>query len=139
LSGYITVSEGSYYLGERIEVFDAELHAAYEGLNNVQTMLDKPEHIFLCIDNSSAIEVLSNNPDRIEGTFRTTEVAKILANYGWKINTVWVPNHCDIEGNESADKLAKLGKDHTLTCCPLSYTSYAWMNRIAQSTFVTRW
>jgi ribonuclease HI len=139
LNEYITVSEGSCYLGERMEVFDAELHAAYEGLNSVQTMLDKPEHIFLCIDNSSAIEVLSNNPDRIEGAFKTTEVAKLLSNQGWKINTVWVPSHCDIEGNESADKLAKLGTDHTLTCCPLSYTSYAWMNRIAQSTFVTRW
>jgi hypothetical protein len=62
-----------------------------------------------------------------------------LTNHGWKINTVWVPSHCDIEGNESADKLAKLGTDHTLTCCPMSYTSFAWMNRIAQSTFVTRW
>jgi hypothetical protein len=63
LNGYITVSEGSFYLGERIEVFDAESHAAYEGLNNVGTMLYKPEHIFLCIDNSSATEVLSNNPN----------------------------------------------------------------------------
>jgi ribonuclease HI len=85
LRGYITVSEGSCYLGERMEVFDAELHAAYEGLNNVQTMLDKPEHIFLCIDNSSAIEVLSNNPDRIEGAFKTTKVAKLLTNHIWGV------------------------------------------------------
>jgi hypothetical protein len=46
LSGYITVF-GSYHLGERMEVFDA----AYEGFNNVWTMLDNSEHIFLCIDN----------------------------------------------------------------------------------------
>jgi hypothetical protein len=88
LSGYITVSEGSCYLGERMEAFDAELHAAYGGLNNAQTMLDKLEHIFLCIDNSSTIEVLSNNPGRIEGAFETTDVAKLLTNHGWKINTV---------------------------------------------------
>jgi ribonuclease HI len=98
-----------------MEMFDAESHVAYEGLNNVQTMSDKPEHILLCINNSSAIEVLSNNPDRIEGAFKTTEVAKLLTNHGWKIYTVWVPSHCDIEGNESADKLEKLGTDHTLT------------------------
>jgi ribonuclease HI len=103
LSRYITVSEGSCYLGERMEVFDAELHAAYEGLD-VQTTLDKPEHIFLCIDNSSAIEVLSDNLDRIEGAFKATGVAKLLNNHGWKINTVWVPSHFDTEGNESADK-----------------------------------
>jgi ribonuclease HI len=108
------ISERSCYLGERMEVFDAELHAAYKGLNNVRTMLYKPEHIFLCIDNSSAIEVLPNNPDRIEGAFKTTKVAKLLTNHSWKINTVWVPSHCDIEGNESADKLVKLGTDHTL-------------------------
>jgi ribonuclease HI len=139
LSGYITISEGSCYLGERMEVFDAELHAAYEGLNNIRTILYKPEHIILCIDNSSAIKVLSNNPNQIEGAFKTTEVSKLLTNHGWKINTVWVPSNCDIEGNESADKLAKRGIDHTLTCCPMSYASYAWMNRIAQRTFVTRW
>jgi hypothetical protein len=60
-------------------VFDAELHAAYKGLNNVRTMLDDSGHIFLCIDNSSAFEVFSNNPDRVEGAFKTTEVAKLLA------------------------------------------------------------
>jgi ribonuclease HI len=123
LSGYITISEGSCYLGERMEVFDAELHAAYEGLNNIRTILYKPKHIYLYIDNTSAIEVLLNNPDRIEGAFETTEVVKLLTNHGWKINTVWVPSHCNIEGNESADKLAKLGIDYTLTCCPMSYTS----------------
>jgi ribonuclease HI len=139
LSEYITVSEGSCYLGERTEVFDPELHTAYEGLNKVQTMLYKPAHIFLYIDNSSAIEVLSINPDRIKGAFKTPEVAKLLTNHGQKINTVWVPSHCDIEENESADRLAKLGTDHTLTCCSMSYTSYEWMNRIAQSTLVTQW
>jgi ribonuclease HI len=117
------VSEGSCYFGKRIEVFDAELDAGYGGLSHIQTMLDKPEHIFLCIDNSPAIEVLSNYPDRIKGAFKTTEVAKLLTNHGWEINTVWVPSHCDIEGNERADKLAKLGTGHILACCPMSYTS----------------
>jgi ribonuclease HI len=122
-----------------MKVFDAELHAAYEGLKNIQTMLDKPEHIFLYIDNSCAIKVLSNNLDEIERAFKMTEVAKLLPNHGWKINTVWVPSYYDKDGNESTNKHAKLGTDHTLTCCPLSYTSYAWMNQIVQTTFVTPW
>jgi hypothetical protein len=87
-----------------MEVFDPELHAAYEGLNNVRTMLYEPEHIFLCIDNSSVIEVLSNNPDRIEEAFKTTKVAKLLTNHGRKINTVWVPSHCDIEVKNERDE-----------------------------------
>jgi hypothetical protein len=65
------------------------------------------------INQNTSFYVLINNPDRIEGAFKTTEVAKLLTNHGWKINTVWVPSHCDIEGNESADKLVKLGTDHT--------------------------
>jgi hypothetical protein len=54
LSGYMIVPEGSCYLDERMEAFYVELYTAYEGLNYIRAMLDNLEHIFLCIDNSSA-------------------------------------------------------------------------------------
>jgi ribonuclease HI len=136
LSRCITVSKGSYYLDEWMEVFDAELHATYEGLNNVRTLFFIIQNTFFYV---LIIAPQSNNSDQIEGAFKTTEVAKLLTNHGWKINTVWVPSHCDIEGNESANKVAKLETDHRLTCSPMSYTFYAWVNSIAQSTFVTQW
>jgi hypothetical protein len=55
-----------------MEVFDAELHAAYEGH---QYIISRDR---ICVDNSSEIDVLADNPNRIEGAFKTTDAGNTL-------------------------------------------------------------
>jgi hypothetical protein len=98
-----------------------------------------PGYIYLYIDNSSAIDVLADNPNRIEGAFKTTDSGNTLTKNGWTIKTVWIPSHCGIEGNEDADILAKCGTEQNQTPCSQAYTSYAWMNRMAKDKFITKW
>jgi hypothetical protein len=67
-------------LGDRMEVFDAELH---EGLQCIISRdICDPGYIYLCIDNTSAIDVLADNPNRIEGAFKTTDAWNTLTRNG---------------------------------------------------------
>jgi hypothetical protein len=112
-------------LGDRMEVFDAELHTAYKGLQCIISRdICDPGYIYLCIDNSSAIDVLADNPNRIEGAFKTTDAWNTLTRNGWSIKTVWISSHCGIEGKE-ADKLANSGREQNQASCSQAYTSYA--------------
>jgi hypothetical protein len=61
-------------LGDHMEALDAELHASFEGLRCIISRdICDPEYIYLCIDNSSAIDVLADNLNRIERAFKTTD------------------------------------------------------------------
>jgi hypothetical protein len=110
----------------------------YEGLRCIISIdICGPGYIYLCIDNSSAIDVLADNPNRIEGAFKTTDARNTLTRNGWTIKTFWIPSHCGIEGNE-ADKLAKSGTGHNQVACSQAYTSYTRMNRMAKDKFITK-
>jgi hypothetical protein len=51
-------------LGDRMEVFDAKLHAAYEELQCIISRdICDLGYTYSCINNSSAIDVLADNPD----------------------------------------------------------------------------
>jgi ribonuclease HI len=117
-----TIQRDFCNLGDRMGVFDAELHAVYEGLQCIigRDICD-PGSIYLCIDNSSAIDVLADNPNRIEGAFKTTDAGNTLTKNGWTINTVWIPGHCGIKDNEEADKLAKWYRAESSALFPSLY------------------
>jgi ribonuclease HI len=93
-----------------MEVYDAEIHAVKETLSTLHTISKLvPSQIYICIDNSAAISVLGDNPNRVQGATEACEVALAPVNSSWAIQSVWAPSHIGIGGNEIVDNLAKKG------------------------------
>jgi ribonuclease HI len=89
------------------EVFDAEAKGAVEGLNTALRLPDTRD-VTACIDNQAVIWCLSRNPSRTSfHEFRRWH--DMADQHGDKVNIRWSPGHMDIEGNDQADALAKLG------------------------------
>jgi ribonuclease HI len=123
-----------------MEVYDAEIHAVKEALSTLRTISKLvPSQIYICIDNSAAISVLGDNPNRVQGATEACEVVLALVNSGWAIQSVWAPSHIGIGGNEIADNLAKKGTYPNNNLCTASYTSKAWIERKAREIFLGRW
>jgi ribonuclease HI len=139
-SGLLRIFEGYCYLGRSMEVYDAEIHAVKEALSTLRTISKLvPCQIYIYIDNSAAISVLGDNPNRVQGATEACEVALALVNSGWAIQSVWAPRHIGIGGNEIADNLAKKGTYPNNNLCTASYTSKAWIERKAREIFLGRW
>jgi ribonuclease HI len=126
-------------LGTRCEVFDAELHAVYEGLRLVPTSPTTPNTtIYICIHNQAAIQTLAYNQHNHQYARETLATAETLTNDGWNLLTVWTPSHTNITGNEHADTLAKTGAQ-SLIACPSIITSATWLCAQARQQFLDNW
>ncbi|KAL9561821.1 hypothetical protein ACKAV7_014083 [Fusarium commune] len=102
----IPISDGSGRLGPA-EVFDAEAAGALEGLKAALNLRDAAtQNIFICLDNLAAATCLRGTPsDSSQDVF--LEFQALATSHG-AVQVRWVPGHCDIPGNEQADKLAKV-------------------------------
>jgi ribonuclease HI len=131
--------EGHCALGNRMEVFDAELHAIYESLIALSISDNQSTPVYICVDNSAAIHTLMTNPNGNEAAYMVSKVAIELMKNSQSIYTIWLPSHCGIEGNETADALAKKGSQEENRKCPHAYTSLAWLKRKSKSQFIDKW
>jgi ribonuclease HI len=126
-------------LGTQCEVFDAELHAIYEGLHLIPVSpTTSNTTIYICIVNQAAIETLSYNQHNHQYARETLATAKILTNDGWNILTVWTPSYTNIPGNEHADALAKTGAQ-SLMPCSSTVTLAAWLSTQSRQQFLENW
>jgi len=132
------IKEGSCYLGNRAEVYDAELHAVQEAINLLFTFTTPRSRVFICIDNQAATDTLQFNQHNHEYARRTLESMAQLRLLGWDISTVWCPSHCNIPGNDRADMLAKLGASGT-TPCRYAITTKLWLLAQARAQLLQRW
>jgi hypothetical protein len=53
--------EGWCHLGEKMEVYDAEIHVVAEGLVATASDLKQPHNLIICIDNSATVLALSDS------------------------------------------------------------------------------
>jgi ribonuclease HI len=132
------IKEGSCHLGNRAEVFDAELHAVQEATAALLTSTIPRSTAFICIDNQAAINTLQFNKDNHEYARRTLETVAQLRLLGWTMSTVWCPSHCGLMGNEHADSLAKMGTSLP-TPCQYSRTTKVWLQTQARAQLLRRW
>jgi ribonuclease HI len=118
----IPIFDGSGRLGPA-EVFDAEATGALEGLKAALNLRElATQNIFICLDNLAAATCLRGTPsESSQNVF--LEFQALTTSHG-AVQVRWVPGHCDIPGNEQADKLAKAasslpepeGAQPTLAC-----------------------
>ena len=132
------LSEGRCHLGNRAEVFDAELHAVQEAVSTLLTVTIPRGKVFICIDNQAAIDTLQSNRENHEYARRALETIASLQLLGWQISTVWCPSHTNIPGNERADSLAKMAASSTIPC-RFATTTKCWLLTQARKEFLARW
>jgi ribonuclease HI len=132
------LTEGNCHLGHRAEVYDAELHAVQEAITTLLTTTMPRAKVFICIDNKAAIDTLQLNKSNHEYTRRTLQIIDALELLGWSICTIWCPSHCNIQGNERADTLAKRGASLT-NLCRFTTTTKSWLLTQARAEFIQRW
>jgi ribonuclease HI len=101
----IPIFDGSGRLGPA-EVFDAEATGALEGLKAALNLRElATQNILICLDNLAAATCLRGTPsESSQNVF--LEFQALTTSHG-AVQVRWVPGHCDIPGNEQADKLAK--------------------------------
>ena len=87
------------------EVFDAEAYGALQGLAAARS-IGGQKHIYICLVNTSVIDGLNGDPTESSQSI-FMRFNHIASTHQPGVTVRWVPGHCDIEGNEMADKLAE--------------------------------
>jgi ribonuclease HI len=132
------IGEGSYHLGHRAEVYDAELHAVKSAILWTTNTLPTPHTVYIGIDNQAAIATLANNHNNHQYAREALSSADTASKAGWHFKTIWCRAHVGITGNELADTLAKKGAGGKLTCSD-AVTTKAWMQATIKAKLRARW
>ncbi|XP_073811921.1 uncharacterized protein [Musca autumnalis] len=101
----------SYKLNERSSVFQAEIFAvkkAAELISNKKGDITGPVTIY--VDSQAALKSRKSHSIKSAAVM---ECRKALEDLKSIITLCWVPGHCNIEGNEIADELARSGSEST--------------------------
>jgi len=132
------LSEGQCHLGNRVEVYDAELHAVQEAVSTLLTVTAPRSTIYFCIDNQATIDTLQSNKDNHEYARCALETIAALQLLGWQTFTTRSPSHSNIPGNERADTLTKMAASSTVPC-RFALTTKCWLLAQARKGFLARW
>ena len=102
-----------------------------------------PTDVIIFSDSKSALEALQNPPHQDQITSKIALwISNLIAAHAVHVTFQWIPGHCNISGNETADKLAKIGATNPQKNPPL-HTTYKqkkilknnekedWLNRWA--------
>jgi len=112
----------SYYLGKCFSIFTAELSGILEALKFINTHQINNKKILFCTDSKAALLSIQRdiNKYRSETIFEIQSIIHSLLENNFSISFLWLPSHCDIIGNETADKLAKTGASNDPNSSTLS-------------------
>ena len=109
-----TIKEISNPCGVLCSNFDAEAKAIETALQYIRDTFEnakeKCNNIVIFSDCKSVLQVIENDNNRLNLTQKITNyISELIATYSLRIILQWIPSHCDLPGNEAADRLAKKG------------------------------
>ena len=99
-----------YRLSQPCSVYVAELSAIYFSICCIHKL--SPAIYYICTDSLSSLLAINSFHFNNKSHYFLFFIKKMLLDLhsqGFIIKLLWIPSHCDIFGNEQADRLAKLG------------------------------
>jgi len=118
------------------EVFDAEAEGAWQALRTAVATAEqvggKRPDITVCTDNTGVVSSI-NGTASASSQAAFIKFQRIAEQYRGKATIKWVPGHCDIQGNELADKLAKEGAEAGHGVRVISQPTLAYVKRGAKA------
>ena len=123
-------------LGPNIEVADAEITAINKVLITVLATPrnQRPPACYIFCDSQAAILKLNNYSYLAQ---KAKSYIRQLSDHGTTIYIHWCPSHCNIQGNELADALAKQGLDSDPG--PEAFISFSHLRREAKADVISKW
>ena len=98
----------------------------------------EPNDVVMFTDSLSTLQALENleNENDFGIEHLALSIDGLLASYAVQLTLQWIPGHCDLQGNERADRLAKEGARKMQ---PEKPTSYKTVRRILKSNTRNEW
>ena len=118
--------EISKAVGKLSDNYDAEIQGLITAIEKIDNIFESqemhPMNIVIFTDSMSTLKALLN----LEFSYPGIEslalaVNNLLTSYDVQLTLQWIPGHCDLLGNEKADKLAKEGAKQDQPDNPASY------------------
>ncbi|XP_037826889.1 uncharacterized protein LOC119614856 [Lucilia sericata] len=100
----------SYRLPDECSVFQAEILAIWKSVDIIKTHITRGSEVTIYVDSQAALKALqckTLHSSLVNSCKRDLEGLVRL----YTLRLCWVPGHCDIQGNEIADELARQGSD----------------------------
>ena len=109
-----TLKEISNPCGVLCSNFDAEAKAIETALQYIretfENVKEKCGNIVIFSDCKSVLQVIKNDDNKLNITQKITNyISELIDNFSIRIILQWIPSHCELPGNEAADRLAKKG------------------------------
>ena len=100
-----------WILTKGTSIFSAEMFAICRGLEIVYHSDDHFEEVFVFSDSKLAVSSFHQPITSEPSGMAAAQIVRCLKDSGTKVKLVWIPSHVGIEGNETADDLAKQAFD----------------------------